>query len=47
VRYGSIPGLGDPVSRLVMGSVAFSTMPYQEVAPLLDVFRAVADVPFL
>jgi aryl-alcohol dehydrogenase-like predicted oxidoreductase len=36
VRYGSIPGLGDRVSRLVLGSVAFASMAPGDLKRLLD-----------
>src|ERR1035437_5742850 len=40
MRYGSIPGVGDRVSRLVMGSMVFSTDPerYENTCALLDRF---------
>jgi aryl-alcohol dehydrogenase-like predicted oxidoreductase len=40
VEYGRIPGLGDRLPRLIMGSVAFSAMPFDEVAALLDAYVA-------
>ena len=40
MRYGSIPGIGDRVSRLVMGSMVFSTEPaaFENTCRLLDRF---------
>lgn len=40
MRYGSIPGVGDRVSRLVMGSMVFSTEPepFENTCKLLDRF---------
>jgi aryl-alcohol dehydrogenase-like predicted oxidoreductase len=42
MRYGSIPGIGDRVSRLVMGSMVFSTEPeaLENTCRLLDHFAA-------
>jgi aryl-alcohol dehydrogenase-like predicted oxidoreductase len=42
MRYGSIPGIGDRVSRLVMGSMVFSTEPeaFENTCRLLDRFAA-------
>jgi 1-deoxyxylulose-5-phosphate synthase len=42
MRYGSIPGVGDRVSRLVMGSMVFSTEPeaFDNTCRLLDRFVA-------
>lgn len=42
MRYGSIPGVGDRVSRLVMGSMVFSTAPdrFENTCKLLDRFVA-------
>jgi 1-deoxyxylulose-5-phosphate synthase len=42
MRYGSIPGAGDRVSRLVMGSMVFSTEPerFENTCALLDRFAA-------
>ena len=42
MRYGSIPGVGDRVSRLVMGSMVFSTDPerFEKTCMLLDRFVA-------
>jgi aryl-alcohol dehydrogenase-like predicted oxidoreductase len=42
MRYGSIPGVGDRVSRLVLGSMVFSTEPEQfdTTCRLLDRFVA-------
>jgi aryl-alcohol dehydrogenase-like predicted oxidoreductase len=43
MRYGSIPGVGDRVSRLVLGSIAFSTDPeeFDNTCRLLDRFVSV------
>src|ERR1700694_2726267 len=43
MRYGSIPGVGDRVSRLVLGSIAFSTDPeeFDNTRRLLDRFASV------
>src|SRR2546430_2490103 len=43
VRYGSIPGVGDRVSRLVMGSMVFATDPerFENTCKLLDRFAEV------
>ena len=38
--YGTVPGLTDRVSRLILGSVAFSTLPVKEVQALLDAWVA-------
>ncbi len=38
MESGTIPGIDRPVSRLVMGSVAFPTMPPEAVHSLLDSF---------
>src|ERR1700682_6622682 len=40
MRYGSIPGVGDRVSRLVLGSMVFSTEPekFDTTCRLLDRF---------
>ncbi|HLZ10491.1 MAG TPA: aldo/keto reductase [Chloroflexota bacterium] len=40
MRYGSVPGVGDRVSRLVMGSMVFSTDPerFENTCQLLDRF---------
>lgn len=42
MRYGSIPGVGDRVSRLVLGSMIFSTEPeaFENTCRLLDRFAA-------
>jgi 1-deoxyxylulose-5-phosphate synthase len=42
MRYGSIPGVGNPVSRLVLGSMVFSTEPqaFDNTCRLLDRFVA-------
>src|SRR5712692_6168514 len=42
MRYGSIPGVGDRVSRLVLGSMVFSTEPaaFDNACRLLDRFTA-------
>jgi aryl-alcohol dehydrogenase-like predicted oxidoreductase len=42
MRYGSIPGVGDRVSRLVLGSMIFSTQPaaFETTCRLLDRFVA-------
>lgn len=42
MRYGSIPGVGDRVSRLVLGSMVFSTEPeaFDTTCRLLDRFAA-------
>jgi aryl-alcohol dehydrogenase-like predicted oxidoreductase len=42
MRYGSIPGVGDRVSRLVLGSMVFSTQPeaFDATCRLLDRFTA-------
>lgn len=40
MHYGAIAGLGDRVSRLVLGSVAFSSMPFERVAELIDAYVA-------
>jgi 1-deoxyxylulose-5-phosphate synthase len=42
MRYGSIPGVGDRVSRLVLGSMVFSTEPeaFANTCGLLDRFAA-------
>src|SRR5579859_2876060 len=42
MRYGSIPGVGDRVSRLVMGSMVFSTDPdrFENTCRLLDRYVA-------
>src|SRR5205807_5075385 len=42
MRYGSIPGVGDRVSRLVLGSMVFSTEPkeFDNTCRLLDRFTA-------
>jgi aryl-alcohol dehydrogenase-like predicted oxidoreductase len=40
VEYGRVPGLSDRLPRLIMGSVAFSAMPFDEVAALLDAYVA-------
>jgi aryl-alcohol dehydrogenase-like predicted oxidoreductase len=42
MRYGSIPGLGDRVSRLVLGSMVFATEPdaFDNACRLLDRFAA-------
>ena len=42
MRYGSIPGVGDRVSRLVLGSMVFSTEPeaFENTCRLLDRFAA-------
>src|SRR5579859_6261050 len=42
MRYGSIPGVGDRVSRLVLGSMVFSTEPeaFDNTCRLLDRFAA-------
>src|SRR5436190_16335719 len=40
MRYGSIPGVGDRVSRLVLGSMVFSIQPeaFDNTSRLLDRF---------
>ena len=40
MRYGSIPGVGDRVSRLVLGSMVFSIAPeaFENTCRLLDRF---------
>src|SRR5260370_38334291 len=40
MRYGSIPGVGDRVSRLVLGSMVFSIQPeaFENTCRLLDRF---------
>jgi aryl-alcohol dehydrogenase-like predicted oxidoreductase len=40
MQYGSVPGVGDNVSRLVLGSMVFSTDPerYENTCALLDAF---------
>ena len=42
MQYGSIPGVGDRVSRLVLGSMVFSTRPeaFENTCRLLDRFTA-------
>jgi 1-deoxyxylulose-5-phosphate synthase len=42
MRYGSIPGVGDNVSRLVLGSMVFSTEPkaFDNTCQLLERFTA-------
>jgi len=42
MRYGSLPGVGDRVSRLVLGSMVFSTQPdrFDNTCRLLDRFAA-------
>src|SRR3982074_2179213 len=42
MRYGTIPGVGDRVSRLVLGSMVFSTEPeaFENTCRLLDRFVA-------
>jgi 1-deoxyxylulose-5-phosphate synthase len=42
MRYGTIPGVGDRVSRLVLGSMVFSTEPeaFENTCRLLDRFAA-------
>lgn len=42
MRYGSIPGVGDRVSRLVLGSMIFSTEPeaFENTCRLMDRFAA-------
>jgi len=42
MRYGSIPGVGDRVSRLVLGSMVFGTQPeaFDNTCRLLDRFAA-------
>jgi aryl-alcohol dehydrogenase-like predicted oxidoreductase len=40
MRYGSIPGVGDRISRLVLGSVMFSPEAMELTSSLLDTFVA-------
>jgi 1-deoxyxylulose-5-phosphate synthase len=42
VKYGTIPGVAKPVSRLVMGSMVFGTEPekYENTSRILDAFLA-------
>ena len=42
MRYGSIPGVGDRISRLVLGSMVFSIEPeaFDNTCRLLDRFAA-------
>src|SRR5258708_29159769 len=42
MQYGTIPGVGDRVSRLVLGSMVFSTEPaaFENTCRLLDRFAA-------
>jgi len=40
VKYGSIAGLSDRISRLILGSDAFSQLPVESVEELLDAWAA-------
>ncbi|HEX5416785.1 MAG TPA: aldo/keto reductase [Chloroflexota bacterium] len=40
MKYGSIPGVGERVSRLILGSDAFSSLPVESVEELLDAWVA-------
>jgi 1-deoxyxylulose-5-phosphate synthase len=46
MKYGAVPGVGERVSRLVMGSMAFSARPIEEVHRLYDRFVAAGGNAF-
>jgi aryl-alcohol dehydrogenase-like predicted oxidoreductase len=46
VKYGAVPGVGERVSRLVMGSMVFSVRPIDEVHRLYDRFVAAGGNAF-
>ena len=46
MKYGAVSGVGERVSRLVMGRMAFSVKPIEEVHALYDRFVAAGGNAF-